>query len=356
MGRQDMIISMKLGATQKEIDHVCERLQEFGYAAHTISGVERVVIGAVGRPETKQQVMDSIESAPGVESVVAISHPFKFVSKEYKPGKTVIQVDGVRIGGPDFIVMAGPCSVEYEEQVMQTAEAVKKAGAHILRGGAFKPRTSPYDFQGLEEVGLKLLRKAKEKTGLAICTEVMSTEDVGLVAEYSDIMQVGARNMQNFTLLKKLGKVTKPVMLKRGLSSTIKEFLLSAEYIVTSGNPNVFLCERGIRTFETYTRNTLDISAVPVLDELTHLPVFVDPSHATGKRSLIASMSRAVVAAGADGLMVEVHPNPEKAFSDGPQSLLPSDFAKLMQELQPYIELWKAARKASAQPALVGKA
>jgi 3-deoxy-7-phosphoheptulonate synthase len=350
-----MIISMRLGATQKEIDHVCERLQEFGYKAHTISGVERVVIGAVGKPENKQLAMDSIESAPGVESVVAISHPFKFVSKEFRAEKTTIKVNGCVIGGGEFIVIAGPCSVESEEQILETAEAVKKAGADILRGGAFKPRTSPYDFQGLEEEGLRLLRKAKELTGLSICTEVMSAQDVDLVAEYADILQVGARNVQNFTLLKRLGKTNKPVMLKRGLSSTIKEFLLSAEYIVTSGNPNVFLCERGIRTFETYTRNTLDLSAVPVLDELTHLPVFVDPSHGTGKRSLVAAMCRASVAVGADGLMVEVHPNPEKAFSDGPQSLLPSDFARLMEELRPYIKLWKANR-AAAQAALVGKA
>ena len=350
-----MIISMKSGATQEQIDHVCERLREFGYKAHSISGVERVVIGAVGSAGSKQQALESIESAPGVESVVAISHPFKFVSKEYRAEKTVIQVNGCLIGGPEFIVIAGPCSVESEEQILETAQAVKKGGADILRGGAFKPRTSPYDFQGLEEEGLRLLRKAKEATGLAICTEVMSEQDVDLVADYSDIVQVGARNVQNFTLLKRLGKIQKPVMLKRGLSSTIKEFLLSAEYIVTSGNPNVILCERGIRTFETYTRNTLDLSAVPVLEELTHLPVFVDPSHGTGKRSLVAAMSRASVAAGADGLMLEVHPNPEKAFSDGPQSLLPSDFVKLMQELRPYIELWKATRAATQTSTLVGK-
>jgi 3-deoxy-7-phosphoheptulonate synthase len=346
-----MIISMKLGATPQEVEHVCERLRELGYKAHPIHGVERVVIGAVGSGENKEQAMESIEAAPGVESVVSISHPFKFVSKESRPGKSVIRVNGHGIGGEEFIVFAGPCSVESEAQLMETADAVKKAGAHILRGGAFKPRTSPYDFQGMEEEGLKLLRKAKERTGLAVCTEVMSTEDVNLVAEYADILQVGARNMQNFNLLKRLGKVRRPVMLKRGLSSTIKEFLLSAEYIVTSGNPDVFLCERGIRTFETYTRNTLDLSAVPALAELTHLPVIVDPSHATGKRSLVASMSRASVAAGADGLMVEVHPNPEKAFSDGPQSLRLADFTNLMEELRPYIGLWKVAR-AAAQPAV----
>ena len=254
-----MIISMQVGASQKEIDHVCELLQDLGFKPHPIYGVERVVIGAVGKLEHKERAMESVESAAGVESVVAVSHPFKFVSKEFRPEKTVIKVNGWGIGGPEFIVIAGPCSVESEQQILETAEAVKQAGAHILRGGAFKPRTSPYDFQGLEEVGLKLLRKAKELTGLAICTEVMSETDIDLVAEYADILQVGARNMQNFNLLKRLGKIQKPVMLKRGLSSTIKEFLLSAEYIFSSGNPNVFLCERGIRTFETYTRNTLDL-------------------------------------------------------------------------------------------------
>ena len=350
-----MIISMKLGASKQEIDHVCERLQDLGFKAHVITGVERVVIGAVGSGQNKEQAMESIEAAPGVDSVVAVSQPFKFVSREARAEKTVIKVNGHGIGGNEFIVFAGPCSVESEDQVMETAVAVKKAGAHILRGGAFKPRTSPYDFQGLEEVGLKLLRQASKETGLAVCTEVMSTEDVNLVADYSDILQVGARNMQNFNLLKRLGKTQRPVMLKRGLSSTIKEFLLSAEYIVTSGNPNVFLCERGIRTFETATRNTFDISAVPVLEELTHLPVILDPSHATGKRSLIPALARASVAVGADGLMVEVHPNPEKAFSDGPQSLRLPEFAKLMEELKPYIALWKADRAAHT-PALAGKA
>ena len=351
-----MIISMKHGATKEEIDHVCERLQDFGYKAHPIFGEERVVIGGVGHADRKQQAMESIEAAPGVESVMSISDPFKFVSKEYRKEKSAIQVNGWEIGGPEFIVFAGPCSVEHEEQILTTAECVKNAGAHILRGGAFKPRTSPYDFQGLEEEGLKLLYKAKERTGLAICTEVMSPMEVSLVAEYSDIMQVGARNMQNFNLLKRLGKVSRPVMLKRGLSSTIKEFLLSAEYIVTSGNPNVFLCERGIRTFETFTRNTLDLSAVPLLAELTHLPVIVDPSHGTGKRSLVPAMARAAVACGADGLMIEVHPNPEQAFSDGPQSLRLPQFEQLMKDLRPYVELWKTERAAVQAEALVGKA
>jgi 3-deoxy-7-phosphoheptulonate synthase len=340
-----MIISMKVGATKAEIDHVCERLQEFGYKAHPILGEERTVIGGVGSGSNKEAVMESIAAAPGVESVVPISQPFKFVSKESKSGKSEIKLGGRHgLGGKEFIVFAGPCSVESAEQVMETAISVQKSGAQILRGGAFKPRTSPYDFQGLEEVGLKLLAEAREKTGMPVCTEVMSTEDVSLVAEYSDILQIGARNMQNFNLLKRVGKTNRPVMLKRGLSSTIKEFLLSAEYIVTAGNPNVFLCERGIRTFETYTRNTLDIAAVPVMAELTHLPIIIDPSHATGKRSLVPSMCKAAIAAGADGLMVEVHPNPEKAFSDGPQSLRLPEFAKLMQELQPYLDLWQSER------------
>src|SRR5688572_23428699 len=287
-----MIISMKMHSTKEEIAAVCARIEDFGYKIHTIEGVERVVIAAVGVGDVTQ-CLESLEALPQVERAMRISAPYKFVSREYKQERTRIRVNGVEVGGDEFVVMAGPCSVESEKQIMECAEAVAEAGGKILRGGAFKPRTSPYDFQGLEEEGLKLLRKAKERTGLAVCTEIMSDQDVPLLAEYSDILQVGARNMQNFSLLKRLGKVKKPVMLKRGLSSTIKEFLLSAEYIVTSGNPNVFLCERGIRTFETATRNTLDISAVPVLEELTHLPVVLDPSHATGKRSLIPALARA---------------------------------------------------------------
>jgi 3-deoxy-7-phosphoheptulonate synthase len=273
-----------------------------------------------------------------------ISAPYKFVSKEFRKGRSAIKINGCEIGGDDFVVMAGPCSVESEKQIMDTAEGVAAAGARILRGGAFKPRTSPYDFQGMELEGLKLLRKAKERTGLGIITEIMSDRDVEMVAEYTDCMQVGARNMQNFALLKSLGGCGRPVLLKRGMSSTIKELLMSAEYIVAHGNPNVILCERGIRTFETATRNTCDIAAVPVLNELTHLPVVLDPSHATGKRSLIPALSRAGVAIGADGLIVEVHPCPEKAVSDGAQSLTLADFSRMMGELQPYIRLWNEAR------------
>jgi len=290
--------------------------------------------------------LESIESAPGVESAMRISAPYKFVSREFKKDDSVIKVNGLDIGGEEFVVMAGPCSVESEKQIMETAEGVAAAGAQMLRGGAFKPRTSPYDFQGLELEGLKLLRKAKDATGLGIITEVMSDRDVELVAEYADCMQVGARNMQNFALLKSLGACGRPVLLKRGLSSTIKELLMSAEYIVAHGNPSVILCERGIRTFETATRNTCDIAAVPVLNELTHLPVVLDPSHATGKRSLVPALSRAGVAVGADGLIVEVHPCPEKAVSDGAQSLTLEGFRRMMSDLEAYIRLWKETRAA----------
>jgi len=338
-----MIISMKLHATRGEIDAVCERIRDFGYKVHSIEGEERVVIGVVGTGDVTT-CLESLEAMPQVEKAVRISAPYKFVSREFRPGKSVIRVNGTDIGGDEFVMMAGPCSVESEKQILETAYAVARLGAKFLRGGAFKPRTSPYDFQGLEEAGLKLLRKAKQETGLGVITEVMSDRDVPMVAEYADILQIGARNMQNFALLKTLGKAGKPVMLKRGLSSTIKELLMSAEYVVAHGNPNVILCERGIRTFETATRNTCDIAAVAVLNELSHLPVILDPSHATGKRSLVPPLCRAGVAIGADGLIVECHPNPEKAMSDGAQSLSLQQFANMMGELQPYIALWKQAR------------
>src|SRR5277367_5197820 len=339
-----MIISMKLHATREAIDEVRKQVEFFGYKVHSIEGEERVVIGVVGVGDVTA-CLESVESMPQVEKVVRISAPYKFVSKEFRTGKTRIKVNGAEIGGDEFVVMAGPCSVESEEQIMRSAEAVAKAGAKFLRGGAFKPRTSPYDFQGMEEDGLKLLQKAKKATGLAIVTEVMGDRDVDLVAQYADIMQIGARNMQNFMLLKALGKCGRPVLLKRGLSSTIRELLMSAEYIVAHGNPDVILCERGIRTFETATRNTCDISAIPVLNELTHLPVILDPSHATGKRSLVPAIARAGVAVGADGLIVETHPAPEKAISDGAQSLDLTQFANMMTELKPYVALWKEARK-----------
>src|SRR5947209_6707950 len=349
-----MIISMKLHATRQEIDEVREQVAHFGYKVHSIEGEERVVIGVVGVGDVTA-CFESVEAMPQVEKAVRSSAPYKFVSKEFHATRTQVRVNGLEIGGDEFIVMAGPCSVESEKQIMQAAEGVARAGAKMLRGGAFKPRTSPYDFQGMELEGLKLLRKAKEATGLAIITEIMSDRDVGLVAEYTDCMQVGARNMQNFALLKSLGTCGRPVLLKRGMSSTIKELLMSAEYIVAHGNPNVLLCERGIRTFETATRNTCDIAAVPVLNEMTHLPVILDPSHATGKRSLVPAVSRAGVAIGADGLILEVHPCPETAVSDGPQSLTIQGFRDLVREPEPYIELWRESRKTQEAAASAGR-
>jgi 3-deoxy-7-phosphoheptulonate synthase len=346
-----MIISMRPHATREEIDYVCERIRDFGYKVHSIEGEERVVIGVIGVGDVTA-CLESLEATPGVEKAMRISAPYKFVSKEFKQEPSRIRVNGSEIGGDEFVVMAGPCSVENEKQILETAEAVAAAGAKVLRGGAFKPRTSPYDFQGLALEGLKLLAKAREATGLAIVTEIMSEGDVDQVAEYADVMQVGARNMQNFSLLKALGKCPRPVLLKRGMSSTIKELLMSAEYITAHGNPNVILCERGIRTFETATRNTCDIAAVPVLRELTHLPVILDPSHATGKRSLVPALCRAAVAIGADGLIVEVHPRPEKAMSDGAQSLRTEQFAAMMQDLEPYIRLWKESRVSAAAAAV----
>jgi len=340
-----MIISMKLHSTKAEIEAVFERIHDFGYKVHSIEGEERVVIAVVGLGDVTA-CLESLEAMPQVEKAVRISAPYKFVSREFHSTRSRITANGVEIGGDELIVMAGPCSIENEKQIVETARFVVQHGAKFLRGGAFKPRTSPYDFQGMELEGLKLLRKAKQETGLGVITEVMSDNDVEMVAEYADILQIGARNMQNFALLKALGRAKRPVMLKRGLSSTIKELLMSAEYIVAHGNPNVILCERGIRTFETATRNTCDITAVPLLNELSHLPVILDPSHATGKRSLVPPLSRAAVAIGADGLIVEVHPQPEKAVSDGAQSLNFDRFASMMRELEPYIALWKQARAA----------
>lgn len=346
-----MIVSMKLHASREHIDAVCERVRDFGYKIHTIEGEERVVIGIVGIGDVTA-CLESIEAMPGVEKAVRISAPYKFVSREFRQGKSVIRINDHEVGGDQFTVMAGPCSVENERQIMDTAYAVAETGAHLLRGGAFKPRTSPYDFQGMEEDGLRLLKQAREATGLGIVTEVMSDRDVDLVANYADVLQIGARNMQNFALLKTLGKCGRPILLKRGLSSTIRELLMSAEYIVAHGNPNVILCERGIRTFETATRNTCDIAAVAVLNELTHLPVIVDPSHATGKRSLVPPVSRAAVAIGADGIIVEVHPNPAKAVSDGAQSLDIDQFRHMMTDLQGWISLWKQARVEEAVAAV----
>lgn len=329
-----MIIVMKIDASEKQVDHVSEEVKRLGFRPHLIQGEERTVIACIGH-EKKKKDLFALQSAEGVESVVPISKPYKLASRETKKATSVIPLGGnVDIGGPKICVMAGPCSVESEKQILETARAVKKAGAQLLRGGAFKPRTSPYDFQGLEEEGLMLLVKAREETGLPVITEIMDAGDVELVEKYADVLQVGARNVQNFSLLKELGQSKKPVMLKRGMSTTIKEWLLSAEYILTGGNPNVILCERGIRTFETATRNTLDLNAVPVLRELTHLPIVVDPSHGTGSWQYVQPMAMAAVAAGADGLMIEVHPNPEEALSDGAQSLTFKKFQELMGKLR----------------------
>ncbi|PNU19116.1 3-deoxy-7-phosphoheptulonate synthase [Geothermobacter hydrogeniphilus] len=334
-----MIIVMKSGAGRQELAEVKKRIRELGYKPHVIHGATRNVVGAVG-DERGKAVLQSLQSLSGVDNVVPILKPFKLASREVKPEPSLVEiVPGLCVGGDEFIVMAGPCSVENESQILQSAHAVKAAGARLLRGGAFKPRTSPYSFQGLEEEGLKLLAAAREETGLPIVTEVVNPRDVELVARYADVMQVGARNVQNFALLKMLGQLDKPILLKRGMATTIQEYLMSAEYILSEGNRRVILCERGIRTFETATRNTLDISAVPVLKSQTHLPVIVDPSHATGHARLIAPMCYAAVAAGADGLIVEVHPCPEEAASDGPQSLKPADFAAMMKKLAAYAEV-----------------
>src|SRR5262245_33265288 len=342
-----MIVSMEAEATEEQINHICERIRGFGYTPHVIRGTERTVIAAVG-PGDKKEHIEELTSADGVENACLIMQPFKLVSREVRKQKSPIPVGDVTIGDGGFVVMAGPCSVEGYDQLITTADAVAASGAQVLRGGAYKPRTSPYDFHGVAEEGRKLLAEARKRTGLNVITEVLDTGDVALGAEYAHILQVGARNMQSVALLKKLGEVTRPIMLKRGLSATIKECLLSAEYIVAHGNPNVILCERGIRTFETATRNTCDIVAVPVLNQLTHLPVIVDPSHATGKRDLVPPVVRAAVAIGADGVIVEVHPNPAKAVSDGAQSLDISQFSGMMRDLEPWLELWQRSRTESA--------
>ena len=327
-----MIIVMKNNAAEEQIRKVVEWIESIGYKAHLSQGVERTLIGAIGDGRGKEQ-LKAIVCLPGVENVVPILKPYKLASREFKKSDTVVRVGDLAIGGPRFIIMAGPCTVESEEQLMESAYVVKKGGAHILRGGAFKPRTSPYSFQGMEEEGLRLLKKAGEKTGMPVVTEVMNTTEVELVEEYSDILQIGARNVQNFALLKKAGQARKPVLLKRGMMTTLEELLMSAEYILSAGNSRVILCERGIRTFETATRNTLDLSAVVVLKECSHLPVIVDPSHATGHWKYVTPLARAAVAVGADGILVEVHPEPEKAVCDGIQSLKPEKFYQLMEEV-----------------------
>jgi 3-deoxy-7-phosphoheptulonate synthase len=328
-----MIIVMKNNATEEQVEKVIGWIESVGYQAHVSRGTERSIIGAVGDQRGKEH-LKFVESLSGVEKTIPILKPYKLASRELKQGNTVIRVGNLEIGGGDFIVMAGPCSIESDEQMMESAFIIKKGGGDILRGGAFKPRTSPYSFQGMEAEGLKLLKRARERTALPVITEVVNTTDVDLIAEYTDILQIGARNVQNFALLKKVGKAKKPVLIKRGMMTTIEELLMSAEYVLSSGNDEVILCERGIRTFETATRNTLDISAVPVLKELTHLPVIVDPSHAAGKWKYVMPLTKCALAVGADGVMVEVHPEPEKAFSDGKQSLKPEKFYQLMDEIR----------------------
>jgi len=328
-----MLIVMQQGHTEKEVAGILERLTQMGFTGHVSKGVERTVIGVVGR--TYPELKDTLEVWPGVEEVVPISRPYKLSSREFQPRDTVIEVGEVTIGGEALVMMAGPCAVETEEQVLETARAVKAAGAHILRGGAFKPSTSPYSFRGLGIDGLELLAQARQETGMPIITEVMAPGDVELVSRYADILQVGARNMQNFILLDEVGKAQKPVMLKRGMSATIQEWLLSAEYILSQGNRQVMLCERGIRTFETYTRNTMDLSAIPIIKKLSHLPIIADPSHGTGKWYLVTPMALAAVVAGADGLMIEVHPTPDQALKDGAQSLTFDNFQRLMSQVVP---------------------
>lgn len=328
-----MIVVMKTGCKQDEISGVVKRVEELGLKEHISQGVEHTIIGVIG--QTFPELRDTLELLPGVEEVIPVGKPYKLASREFHPQDTTVKVDGITIGSSEIVVMAGPCAVESEEQLLATAKAVKTAGANILRGGAFKPSTSPYHFRGFGEKALKLLAKAREETGMPVITEVMTPSDVELVASYADILQIGARNMQNFALLDEVGKTRKPVVLKRGLSSTIQEWLLAAEYILAQGNEQLILCERGIRTFETYTRNTMDISAIPIIKKISHLPIIADPSHATGKWYLVAPLSLAAIAAGANGLLVEVHPNPDLALKDGAQSLTFDNFQLLMSQLRP---------------------
>ncbi len=327
-----MVVVMQKGVSQEQIIKVQKHLEAEGYSVHLSQGAKRTIMGVIGEPG--QVDPEILASLPGVDKVVPIMQPFKLASRDFKHQNSVVEAGGQKIGDGHVTIIAGPCAIEGRENFLEAALAVKQAGAEMLRGGAFKPRTSPYSFQGLGEKGLQIMAEARELTGLPLVTEVMDQKSIPMVAEYVDMIQVGARNMQNFFLLRELGKINKPILLKRGMSATIEEWLMAAEYILGSGNPNVILCERGIRTFETYTRNTLDLSAVPLLKQLTHLPVLVDPSHGTGKRELVEPMSLASVACGADGIMVEVHPDPARAWSDGPQSLFPQDFARLTDKIR----------------------
>ena len=327
-----MMIIMQTDATQDQIAAVVERVEEYGLRAHLSSGEERTVIGAIG--DRRPVILDQFLHLPGVDRVLPISRPYKLASREFRPKNSVFPLDGVQIGGDEIVIIAGPCSVESRSQLLETAHAVREAGAHALRGGAFKPRTSPYSFQGMGEAGLELLAEARQVTGLPIVTEVMTPEQISLVVRYADVLQIGARNMHNYSLLHAVGESQQSVLLKRGMMATIEELLMAAEYILSHGNRRVILCERGIRTFEDATRNTTDINAVPVLKALTHLPVVLDPSHSTGHWQYVNAIARAGIAAGADGLIVEVHPNPEQALSDGGQSLKPERFAELVTQIR----------------------
>lgn len=328
-----MVINMAIHSTEAELQHVIERVKECGFQPHVTRGSERAIVAAVGSNGSRSS-LEALKAAPGVEDVVPIAHPFKLVSRQIKPERTRVKVGDVTIGGDEAVVIAGPCSVESREQIFSTATAIKAAGATMLRGGAYKPRTSPYDFQGLGIEALRLLHEVRRDLGLAVVTEVMSTNDIQLIADHADMLQVGARNMQNYDLLRQLAKIDKPILLKRGPSASVKEWLLAAEYLLAGGNSNVVLCERGIKTFDSeMTRNTLDLAAIAMARELSHLPVVADPSHGTGRRDLIPQASRAALAIGADGLMIEVHPCPERALSDGAQSLNLEEFAKVMEGL-----------------------
>ncbi len=345
-----MLIVMRHGATEAEVQRVVGVIREMGYQARPMPGTQRTAVGLVGNDGRVES--SRLEGLPGVQEIIHVSKPYKQVSREWKLENTVVRLPGgVTVGGTDVVVIAGPCSVESEKQILEAARQVREAGAVILRGGAFKPRTSPYSFQGLGRPGLKLLAKAREETGLLVCTEAMDSDGVGWVAEIADIVQIGARNMQNFSLLRAAGRAGKPVLLKRGIAATITELLLSAEYLLAEGNHDVILCERGVRGFDTATRNLFDVSAIPVVQKLSHLPIIADPSHGTGLRDMVIPMARAAVAAGADGIMIEVHPNPEAARSDGAQSLFPEQFAQLMREVRVIAEV---IGRRIAEPASVG--
>lgn len=327
-----MLIVMETNAPKEAVDNICRLIEKMGLTAHPMPGAQRTAIGITGN---KSQVdSDRIMTQPGVKEIIHVTKPYKLVSREFYPESSVIDVDGIKIGGDDFVIMAGPCSVESRDQLFTIAESVAKSGAKILRGGAYKPRTSPYSFQGLKEEGLKILAEAREKFGLKIVTEAIDTDTIDMVADYTDIVQIGARNMQNYSLLIKAGRINKPILLKRGMSATVEELLMAAEYIMSEGNKNVILCERGVRTFANHTRNTLDLSAVPFVKRTSHLPIIVDPSHGTGRKDKVIPLSRAAIAVGADGIIIEVHHDPANALSDGSQSLIPEMFEKLVQEMR----------------------